>query len=155
MPENRETGEKWSFARSAQRLLLLTLTCRSAIILTNRVTQTIMIDSLSNGVHKSTHRSTVDPSWPNPCRQRSDLDGRVTSQLLRPDVLITNGYEITPARTPRVNRKLSNVSHSRIMQPQYLPKVNQIRPSTSQDAPPFATTTSACMHTNFVYCKCI
>ena len=111
MPENRETGEKWSFARSAQRLLLLTLTCRSAIILTNRVTQTIMIDSLSNGVHKSTHRSTVDPSWPNPCRQRSDLDGRVTSQLLRPDILITNCYEITSARTPRVNRKLEPTSH--------------------------------------------
>ena len=44
MPENRETGEKWSFARSAQRLLLLTSTW-SAIILTNRVSQTIMIDS--------------------------------------------------------------------------------------------------------------
>ena len=34
----------------------------------NRMSQTIMIDSPSNGDHKSTYRSTVDPSWANPCR---------------------------------------------------------------------------------------
>ena len=34
----------------------------------NRVSQTIIIDSPSNGAHKSTHRSTMEPSWPNLCR---------------------------------------------------------------------------------------
>ena len=58
--------------------------------------------------------------------------------------LITNHYSHAVC-----NRKLdthlgpANAPHSRIMQPQYLLKVDQIQPSTSQDAPPF--TTVACI----------
>ena len=39
------------------------------------------------------------------------------------------------------------VTPSRIMQPQYVLKVNRIQPSTSQDAPPFTTTTPASIPT--------
>ena len=64
---------------------------------------------------------------------KNGLLGRVCYFNLH-DVTITNGYEMTSARTPFAalhNYKLGcqpNVLHLRIMQPQYVLKVDQIRP---------------------------
>ena len=130
-----------------------------------------MMDSPSNDAHRLTHHSTIHPSWPNPCRinlrettwlheTRWTSDDFATSTW--PVPLITNHYEMNSthmlyAATPLVTTNWTshlapaNVPHSRIMQPQYQLKVDQIQPSTSQDAPPpFATTTSACIPTLFI-----
>ena len=48
------------------------------IALTNHVSHADHTDSPSDGLHKSTHRSTTDHSWPNSCcinfREMTNMD---------------------------------------------------------------------------------
>ena len=60
---------QWTEKRETRKVQLRKICATQHIVsLTNRLSQTIMTYSQSNGTPKSTHHSTVDHSWPNPCR---------------------------------------------------------------------------------------
>ena len=139
--------EKYKTQETTEPMLLLTST-GTPTFLSNQMSQTVMTETLSNGAHRSTHHSPVDCSWPKPCRNQLDRWVRYFDRSNDIWITIDSCYEmalhacrswphVTANWTPSWPQP--NAPHSRTMQPQYVLKVDQIRPSTSQNAPPFTT----------------